>query len=138
MKRTLTTEQLRERAEALRGEALGWADKGFSFESQRLSETAAALDELADIREAQPVGVMNIGSKTCSDYRVAWTKSGTQLGKGVHWLYTTPPTPAVPSFDEWLESTGTHPVGWVREVMEGSYNACRAAMLAAAPEGGNG
>ncbi|HIE0170381.1 TPA: hypothetical protein ACXI8G_000922 [Serratia marcescens] len=46
--------------------------------------------------------------------------------------------PAVPSFDEWLESTGTHPVGWVREVMEESYNACRAAMLAAAPEGGNG
>ncbi|WP_392586893.1 hypothetical protein AB3M75_20050 [Serratia ureilytica] len=45
-------------------------------------------------------------------------------------LYTAPPVPAVPSFDEWLESTGTHPVGWVREVMEESYNACRAAMLA--------
>lgn len=43
-------------------------------------------------------------------------------------LYTAPPAPAVPSFDEWLESTGTHPVGWVREVMEESYNACRAAM----------
>lgn len=52
-------------------------------------------------------------------------------------LLTAPPAPAVPSFDEWLESTGTHPVGWVREAMEESYNACRAAILEAAPEGGN-
>ncbi|HEI9781104.1 hypothetical protein PTR13_04020 [Serratia bockelmannii] len=86
---------------------------------------------LATNREAQPVGVMNIGSETCSDYRVAWTKSGTQLGKGVHWLYTTPPAPAVPE-----EMTGgiamskykvkkSNYVQWVK-----GFNACRAAMLA--------
>lgn len=38
------------------------------------------------------------------------------------------PAPVVPTFDEWLTSTGRKPVAWVREVMEESYNACRAAM----------
>jgi hypothetical protein len=37
--------------------------------------------------------------------------------------------PSVPTFDEWLESTGNKPLGWVREVMEESYNACRTAIL---------
>ncbi len=62
-------------------------------------------------REAQPVGVMNIGSETCSDYLVAWTKAGAQLGKGVHWLYTAPPAPASePIFfievegDDWINA----------------------------------
>ncbi|HEJ7098750.1 TPA: hypothetical protein SMF63_001726 [Serratia marcescens] len=52
---TLTTEQLRARAAAIRCEALSKADQGFAFQSQRLYETAAALDELAANREAQPV-----------------------------------------------------------------------------------
>lgn len=90
----LTTEQLRARAAALRTDAATLSELGDTESSQRLNESANAFDELAANREAQPVGVMNIGSETCSDYRVAWTKSGTQLGKGVHWLYTTPPAPA--------------------------------------------
>lgn len=45
-------------------------------------------------------------------------------------LYAASPAPVVlPSFDEWLTSTGRKPVAWVREVMEESYNACRAALL---------
>ncbi|HFK9525417.1 TPA: hypothetical protein ACG0T3_004092 [Citrobacter farmeri] len=49
-------------------------------------------------------------------------------------LYAAPPAPVVlPSFDEWLTSTGRKPVAWVREVMEESYNACRAAMLQGQP-----
>lgn len=45
-------------------------------------------------------------------------------------FYTAPPAPVVlPSFHEWLTSTGRKPVSWVREVMEESYNACRAAMI---------
>ncbi|MDQ9427964.1 hypothetical protein RF093_18725, partial [Serratia marcescens] len=51
---TLTTDQLRARAEALRGEAFGWANKGFSFKSQRLSETPATSAALAAI-QAQAV-----------------------------------------------------------------------------------
>lgn len=94
---TLTTEQLRARAEALRGEALGWADKGFSFESQRLSETAAALDELADIREAQPVLYASeetlAYAKEGEKSLVTWSES---MGDAVIPLYTAPPSPAYP------------------------------------------
>lgn len=49
-------------------------------------------------------------------------------------LFTFPPAPIeMPSFDEWLTSTGRKPVAWVREVMEESYNACHAAMLQGKP-----
>ncbi|HGE8501499.1 hypothetical protein ACYZFV_01385 [Serratia ureilytica] len=125
----LTTEQLRARAEALRGEALGWADKGFSFESQRLSETAAALDELADIREAQPV-------LYASEETLAYAKEGEKslvtwsepMGDAVIPLYTAPPAPAVP------EAIITAPIEAMRCGPAASYvlgwNACRAAMLA--------
>ncbi|MGY6357012.1 hypothetical protein [Citrobacter amalonaticus] len=54
----------------------------------------------------------------------------TDLERNIAPLYSVPPAPVVlPSFDEWLTSTGRKPVAWVREVMEESYNACRAAML---------
>lgn len=85
-------------------------------------------------REAQPVGVMNIGSETCSDYLVAWTKAGAQLGNGVHWLYTAPPAPAVPAEMSlaraieiaWKDSDIDSPGSAYRD----GWNACRAAMLA--------
>ena len=35
----------------------------------------------------------------------------------------------VPTFDEWLELSGNKPLGWVKDVMRESYDACRAAML---------
>lgn len=37
--------------------------------------------------------------------------------------------PAVPTFDEWLELSGNKPLGWVKDAMRESYDACRAAML---------
>ena len=40
-----------------------------------------------------------------------------------------PPAPAVPTFDEWLEIRGNKPLGWVKDAMRESYDACRAAML---------
>lgn len=42
-----------------------------------------------------------------------------------------PPAPVVPTFDEWLEIRGNKPLGWVKDAMRESYDACRAAMLQA-------
>lgn len=39
------------------------------------------------------------------------------------------PAPAVPTFDEWLELSGNKPLGWVKDAMRESYDACRAEML---------
>ncbi|GJK86904.1 hypothetical protein [Citrobacter amalonaticus] len=44
-------------------------------------------------------------------------------------LYTAPPAPVVPTFDEWLEVRGNKPLGWVKDAMRESYDACRATML---------
>ncbi|HCJ9721741.1 TPA: hypothetical protein NV987_000104 [Escherichia coli] len=40
-----------------------------------------------------------------------------------------PPAPVVPTFDEWLELRGNKPLGWVKDAMRESYDACRAAIL---------
>ncbi|CAM7713721.1 hypothetical protein KLPMMMO235B2_25255 [Klebsiella pneumoniae] len=45
-------------------------------------------------------------------------------------IYSVPqPAPVVPTFDEWLELSGNKPLGWVKDAMRESYDACRAAML---------
>ncbi|EHK6278612.1 hypothetical protein IM084_004402 [Escherichia coli] len=44
-------------------------------------------------------------------------------------LYAAPPAPVVPTFDEWLAIRGNKPLGWVKDAMRESYDACRAAML---------
>ncbi|HCC5834852.1 hypothetical protein [Citrobacter farmeri] len=50
-------------------------------------------------------------------------------GDGLIPVYTAPPAPVVPTFDEWLEIRGNKPLGWVKDAMRESYDACRAAML---------
>lgn len=46
------------------------------------------------------------------------------------YFYSAPPVPvSVPTFDEWLEIRGNKPLGWVKDAMRESYDACRAAML---------
>ncbi len=42
--------------------------------------------------------------------------------------------PVVPSFEEWLSAANRKPLGWVKDAMREAYDACRAAMLAAAPQ----
>lgn len=42
---------------------------------------------------------------------------------------SAPPAPVVPTFDEWLEIRGNKPLGWVKDSMRESYDACRAAVL---------
>ena len=44
-------------------------------------------------------------------------------------LYAAPPAPVVPTFDEWLAIRGDKPLGWVKDAMRESYDACRAVML---------
>ena len=55
----------------------------------------------------------------------------TDLERNIAPLYRhAQPVPAVPTFDEWLELSGNKPLGWVKDAMRESYDACRAAMLA--------
>ncbi|MCC2901458.1 DUF551 domain-containing protein [Klebsiella pneumoniae] len=42
--------------------------------------------------------------------------------------------PVVPSFEEWLSAANRKPLGWVKDAMREAFDACRAAMLAAAPQ----
>ena len=36
----------------------------------------------------------------------------------------------VPTFDQWLETSGRKPLGWVKDAMRESYDGCRDAFLA--------
>lgn len=51
------------------------------------------------------------------------------LARIVDKFRTSQPAPVVPTFDEWLEIRGNKPLGWVKDAMRESYDACRAAML---------
>ncbi|EFK3610978.1 TPA: DUF551 domain-containing protein [Escherichia coli] len=64
----------------------------------------------------------------------------TDLERNIAPLYTAPTAQVVPTFDEWLAIRGNKPLGWVKDAMRESYDACRAAMLQAgnspvAPDG---
>ncbi|HGF5556431.1 TPA: DUF551 domain-containing protein [Klebsiella quasipneumoniae subsp. similipneumoniae] len=58
----------------------------------------------------------------------------TDLERNIAPLYRHAQQPVVPTFDEWLELSGNKPLGWVKDAMRESYDACRSAMLAAAPQ----
>ncbi|WP_171454598.1 hypothetical protein [Serratia marcescens] len=109
---TLTTEQLRARAAALRTDAATLAELGDTESSQRLNESANAFDELAANREAQPLNltIPDIGSSVVND--AAWklhdtlTKHGPLNGhqfnnlkgclfEALKIIMSAPPTPAV-------------------------------------------
>lgn len=102
------------------------------------SNTLAALHIALASLEAEAVGEVVLGEfddcgchpdakVVCiaADGQADWEnfKDGTRL-------YTAPPAPvSVPTFDEWLEIRGNKPLGWVKDAMRESYDACRAAML---------
>ncbi|EPT4024197.1 hypothetical protein ACVQMG_002424 [Enterobacter roggenkampii] len=89
------------------------------------------MREVREVRKAKGEPVMY-----CSAETIAAAKDGEHLlrtlsspsGECVIPLYIAPPAPVVPSFDEWLKSSGQKPLGWVKEAMRDSYDACRAAM----------
>ncbi|HEJ7888678.1 TPA: hypothetical protein SMI07_000672 [Serratia liquefaciens] len=120
MTQTLTTEELRQIVET---------------DHVQCGDAAAMARELLANREAQPVGFYT-------------TVSGR---KGVIWhngapeddtaIYTAPPAPAVPeaiSTRQAIVNMESHePCDSINVAYKFGWNACRAAMLAAAPEGGN-
>ena len=81
--------------------------------------------------EAEPYGYVHkaayeqAGSCGLSSDHEAYRDSPTHIA-----VYTAPQAPvSVPTFDEWLEIRGNKPLGWVKDAMRESYDACRAAML---------
>lgn len=70
---------------------------------------------------------------------VAWHKEGEERTCDIRWrrfdvapgplFAVAQPVANVPTFDEWLEMRGNKPLGWVKDAMRESYDACRAAML---------
>lgn len=139
---TLTTEQLRARAAALRTDAATLAELGDTESSQRLNESANAFDELAANREAQPV--MWVMSDDLTDEKIISTPAYPNrveaeeraIGELTP-LYTAPPAPAVP--DEATSENVEALSGYVstykmtegeRDIAVEVWNACRAAMRA--------
>ncbi|WP_434218801.1 DUF551 domain-containing protein [Escherichia coli] len=97
-------------------------------------------------RHAQPAPVVPDGLRLAlSNAGIAAPESDEMLAATcekhiqalVTWVKDRKPfqsAPVVPTFDEWLEISGNKPLGWVKDAMRESYDACRAAMLAAAPQ----
>ncbi|WP_233436485.1 hypothetical protein [Raoultella ornithinolytica] len=59
-----------------------------------------------------------------------WPPEREEMGDVLLYRHAQP-VPAVPTFDEWMELSGNNPLGWVKDAMRKSYDACRAAMLQA-------
>ncbi|MCM7018258.1 hypothetical protein [Enterobacter asburiae] len=130
---TITKEQLRERARE-KVKSLEFAVTQTAFADSRAEleeELELARIALASL-EAEAVCVIDQSNldylKSGSDADV-WPASRTEMGDVL--LYrSAPPAPvSVPTFDEWLEIRGNKPLGWVKDAMRESYEACRAAML---------
>lgn len=85
---------------------------------------------------APPAPVVN--SEPVADV-VAWHKEGEERTCDIRLrrfdvapgplFAVSQPVATVPTFDEWLEIRGNKPLGWVKDAMRESYDACRAAML---------
>lgn len=106
-----------------------------------IADAVKAIDELLEVRKAEPVAYIRSAHKpdgSCFADGIHPTHRHQRLPlstlqDGCYWkvtpLYAAPPAPAVPTFDEWLEIRGNKPLGWVKDAMRESYDACRAAML---------
>ncbi|OUF20893.1 hypothetical protein AZ039_001571 [Enterobacter kobei] len=101
---------------------------------------AEEAEELACIAlaslEAEPVAWLWSHRKYPSEVTLVRPEDD-EKAEGAHWsgwscqaLYAEPPAPvSVPTFDEWLEIRGNKPLGWVKDAMRESYDACRTAVL---------
>ncbi|PJI66998.1 hypothetical protein [Serratia sp. TKO39] len=142
---TLTTEQLRARAESLgldffiERRAGIWVKEWLNDGCTSATSEEVLLWSMLANREAQPVAATPIyqiwdDDGWCDTDEQIWRDTYDDFRKEQYRIvYTAPPAPAVPE-----EMTGDgvlamHDCGYIE-----GWNACRAAMLAAAPEGGNG
>ncbi|MDS7678452.1 DUF551 domain-containing protein [Klebsiella quasipneumoniae] len=97
-------------------------------------------------RHAQPAPVVPNGLRLAlSNAGIAAPESDEMLAATcekhiqalVTWVKDRKPfqsAPVVPSFEEWLSAANRKPLGWVKDAMREAFDACRAAMLAAAPQ----
>ncbi|EOD4813874.1 hypothetical protein ACUNI3_12245 [Serratia sp. IR-2025] len=151
---TLTTEQLRARAESLgldffiERRAGIWVKEWFNNGCTSATDEEVMMWSMLANREAQPVGYIDPDS--LKEYRgqraggtwsaVKRTTSGLNMTTPI---YTAPPAPAVPEEISYairhLKDTlvACNRFNYCADAVKRVENACRAAMLAAAPEGGN-
>ncbi|EPX7945029.1 TPA: hypothetical protein MXD74_000096 [Klebsiella pneumoniae] len=97
-------------------------------EAEELARIAlAAMDSepVGEVTERPCSGEMNTGM---TYRRVKGLGEMESMPVGTK-FYAAQPTLAVPTFDEWLELSGNKPLGWVKDAMRESYDACRASML---------
>ena len=126
---SITTEQLRALHDALKSWQYGYDPQDDKDQFDMLATAEWAVIELLANREALPVATVLF-----SPHGVNVSTIDVALPDGTK-LYTAPPAPAVP------DAIITAPIEAMRCGPAASYvlgwNACRAAMLEAAPEGGN-
>lgn len=140
MTRTLTTEQLRARIAHYRELAYRYGMSGNPKHEAQYRDDAAFLEELLANREAQPVAMVD--RRPAASGSICWQNGGKDLPHGTE-LFTAPPAPAVPdkkTFEQVAEEVADDIGGYsIRDCIVAAlwWNACRAAMVAAAPEGGN-
>ncbi|CUY18802.1 hypothetical protein [Serratia marcescens] len=100
-------------------------------------EIEADIRKLAN-REAQPVALVD--RRPAASGGICWQHGGKDLPHGTE-LFTAPPAPAVPeeiSTRQAIVKMDSHePCDSINVAYKLDWNACRAAMLAAEPEGGN-
>ncbi|WP_410276507.1 DUF551 domain-containing protein [Klebsiella pneumoniae] len=123
-------------------------DLGRLFVKIHQPTTLKAGDKL--YRHAQPAPVVPNGMRLAlSNAGIAAPESDEMLAATcekhiqalVTWVKDRKPfqsAPVVPSFEEWLSAANRKPLGWVKDAMREAYDACRAAMLAAAPQSPGG
>lgn len=127
MTQTLTTDELRQIVDS--------HEKGYGM-SVPINYGYLAARELLANREAQPVAYLKKSIIDSERFDSADPEIILHPNTPEGWhseyqaVFTAPPAPAVPTFEEWLSTQENKPLGWVRDSMKESYDACRAAMLA--------
>jgi len=102
-------------------------------------ELAKAIRKGPDMPPAQPVADSEPVAWTWQHLKQWYVTNDEERARELAWdgvkveqLYRhAQPAPVVPTFDEWLEIRGSKPLGWIKDAMRESYDACRAAMLQA-------
>lgn len=117
---------------------------------QKIADMEAARDEIPfglDEDDCNTLDAMKLALASLEAEAVGFIVRNKETGQFGSWMhskadwfkddgyevlnaYISPPAPvSVPTFDEWLEIRGNKPLGWVKDAMRESYDACRAAML---------
>ncbi len=112
---------------------LGYIDRGRETAYLWGKQNSEASDVALYRHAQQPVDSEPVGYLFHNEYGAVLYSISDDATEGfslIGPIYSVPqPAPVVPTFDEWLELSGNKPLGWVKDAMRESYDACRAAML---------